>query len=172
MTRTKPAKRKNAAVVTAQAPGALLADLRGLIVQAREGVARAVDSGLTTLYWHVGRRILQDILKEKRANYGDRIVSALGTQLEGEFGRGFGEKNLRRMIQFAGAFPDENIVAALRRQLGWSHFKAIVPIVDPLQRDFYAEMCRIERAGARARWKRRSVPCSSSALRYPASRKN
>lgn len=92
MTRTKPAKRKNAAVVTAQAPGALLADLRGLIVQAREGVARAVDSGLTTLYWHVGRRILQDILKEKRANYGDRIVSALGTQLEGEFGRGFGER--------------------------------------------------------------------------------
>jgi hypothetical protein len=79
-------------VVTAQAPGALLADLRGLIVQAREGVARAVDSGLTTLYWHVGRRILQDILKEKRANYGDRIVSALGTQLEGEFGRGFGER--------------------------------------------------------------------------------
>ena len=60
----------------------LLADVRELIVQSREGVARAVDAGLTTLYWHVGQRIRQDILKEKRAEYGERIVSALRTQLE------------------------------------------------------------------------------------------
>jgi hypothetical protein len=40
-----------------QKPTALLTDLRGLIQQAREGVARAVDSSLTTLYWHLGRRI-------------------------------------------------------------------------------------------------------------------
>ena len=97
----------------------------------------------------MGRRIRQDILKEKRAEYGQRIVSALGTQLERDFGRGFSEKNLRRMIQFAEAFPDEEIVAALRRQLGWTHFKAIIPIADPLKRDFYAEMCRIERWSTR-----------------------
>ena len=76
-----------------------------MILQAREGVARAVDSGLTTLYWHGGRRVRQDILKEKRAEYGGQIVAALGRQLEREFGPGFGEKNLRRMIQFAEAFP-------------------------------------------------------------------
>ena len=75
----------------------------------------------------MGRRIRQDILQEKRAEYGEEIVSALGRQLELEFGRGFGEKNLRRMIQFAEVFPDEKIVAALRRQLGWTHFKAIDP---------------------------------------------
>jgi predicted nuclease of restriction endonuclease-like (RecB) superfamily len=113
------------------------------------GVARAVDSALTTLYWHVGRRVRQDILREKRAEYGEQIVSALSAQLELEFGRGFGEKNLRRMIQFAEAFPDEKIVAALRRQLGWTHFKAIIPMTDPLKRDFYAEMCRIERWSTR-----------------------
>ena len=60
---------------------ALLADVQDLILHAREGVARAVDSGLTTLHWHVGRRIRQDILKEKRAEYGRQIVSALGRQL-------------------------------------------------------------------------------------------
>ena len=60
----------------------LLADVRELIVQSREGVARAVDAGLTTLYWHVGQRIRQDILKEKRAGYGEQIVSALSAQLE------------------------------------------------------------------------------------------
>jgi hypothetical protein len=72
-----------------------------MIVQARQGVARAVDSGLTTLYWHIGRRIRQDVLMEKRAGCGERIVAAPGRQLEREFGRGFGEKNLHRMIQFA-----------------------------------------------------------------------
>jgi hypothetical protein len=48
------------------------------------------------------------------------------------------------MVPFAEAFPDPEIVAALRRQLGWAHFKAIIPLKDPLKREFYAEMCRIE----------------------------
>jgi hypothetical protein len=48
------------------------------------------------------------------------------------------------MVRFAEAFPDAEIVAALRRQLGWSHFKALIPIKDPLKREFYAELCRVE----------------------------
>jgi len=127
----------------------LLADVRELILQAREGVARAVDSGLVTLYWHVGRRIRQDILKEKRAEYGERIVSALGTQLSAEFGRGFGTRNLFRMIRFAEVFPDFEIVSALRTQLGWTHFRQVIALNDPLKRDFYAEMCRIEKWNTR-----------------------
>src|ERR1017187_1332882 len=150
MTQRKPTKRTNAAVAPAPRPTILLADLRELILQAREGVARAVDSGLTTLYWHVGRRIRQDILKEKRAEYGEQIVSALGTQLTMEFGRGFGEKSLRRMIRFAEVFPDREIVASLMRQLTWTHFIELMPLDKPLQREFYAEMCRgaLERAHA------------------------
>ena len=149
MTQRKPTKRTNAAVAPAPRPTILLADLRELILQAREGVARAVDSGLTTLYWHVGRRIRQDILKEKRAEYGEQIVSALGTQLTMEFGRGFGEKSLRRMIRFAEVFPDREIVASLMRQLTWTHFIELMPLDKPLQREFYAEMCRVERWSVR-----------------------
>lgn len=134
---------------TSSSKNTLLADVRALILQAREGVAQAVNSSLTTLYWHIGRRVHQDILKERRAEYGERIVAALGRQLEREFGRGFSEKNLHRMVQFAEVFPDERIVAALRRQLGWSHFKSLIPIQDALKRDFYAEMCRIERWSTR-----------------------
>jgi predicted nuclease of restriction endonuclease-like (RecB) superfamily len=122
----------------------LLQDVRALIADARWDVARSVNSALVALYWNVGRRIRQDILKGKRAEYGEQIVAALGRELEQEFGRGFSEKNLRRMVQFAEAFPDEKIVAALRRQLGWTHFKALIPMDDPLKRGFYAEMCRIE----------------------------
>jgi predicted nuclease of restriction endonuclease-like (RecB) superfamily len=143
MTLRKPTKRAGVAVPAAK-PIALISDVRELILQAREGVARAVDSGLTTLYWHIGRRIVQDVLKQKRAEYGEEIVSALGRQLEQEFGRGFSVKSLHHMIRFAEAFPDEKIVSALRRQLTWTHFKSLVYIEDPLKRDFYAEMCRIE----------------------------
>jgi predicted nuclease of restriction endonuclease-like (RecB) superfamily len=127
----------------------LLGDVRELILTARQDVARAVDSGLTMLYWHVGRRIRQDVLKEKRAEYGEQIVSALGTQLTAEFGEGFGSRNLFRMIRFAEVFPDPKILHALRTQLGWTHFRQIIAIEDPLKRDFYAEMCRIEKWSTR-----------------------
>jgi len=132
-----------------QASGGLLTDLRELIVQARAGVARAVDAGLTTLHWHVGRRIHQNILKEQRAEYGREIVSALGRQLAAEFGRGFDEKSLWHMIRFAEAFPQETIVSALRRQLTWTHFKRLSYVDDRFKREFYAEMCRIEKWNTR-----------------------
>ena len=122
----------------------LLTDVRSLIASAREQVSRAVDAGLVTLYWHVGQRIHQDILQQKRAEYGAEIVATLGTQLESEFGRGWNPKSLRHMVRFAEVFGDEQIVSALRRQLSWSHLKSVIYLEDPLKRDFYAEMCRIE----------------------------
>jgi predicted nuclease of restriction endonuclease-like (RecB) superfamily len=127
----------------------LLKDLRELIEAARQDVARQVNSLLVLLYWRVGKRIRQDVLEEKRAGYGERIVYAVSTQLVKEFGTGFSEKNLRRMVQFAETFPNEQIVVTLSRQLGWSHFIAIIPLDDDLKRDFYAEMCRIERWSVR-----------------------
>jgi predicted nuclease of restriction endonuclease-like (RecB) superfamily len=53
------------------------------------------------------------------------------------------------MIQFAEAFPDELIVVTLSRELGWSHFVAIIPLDNDLKRDSYSEMCRIERWSVR-----------------------
>jgi predicted nuclease of restriction endonuclease-like (RecB) superfamily len=122
----------------------LALDIGRLIESARQQVAQAANAALTTLYWQIGTRIHQDVLKQRRAEYGAEIVATLGRQLEERFGRGFEEKNLRRMLQFAEAFPDSEIVAALRRQLGWSHFKLLIPMKDPLKREFYAEMCRAE----------------------------
>jgi len=75
--------------------------------------------------------------------------SALGRQLEQEFGRGFSSKSLHHMIRFAEAFPAVDIVSALLRELSWTHFKALIYLDDPLKRDFYAEMCRIERWSTR-----------------------
>ncbi len=123
---------------------ALLPELRTLIAETRRSVARDVNSALVQLCWQIGRRVHVGILAQSRAEYGQKIVAARGRQLKQEFGRGFGEKNLHRMVQLAQAFPDEGIVATLRRQLGWTHFKALLPIQDDLKRSFYAEMCRVE----------------------------
>lgn len=122
----------------------LLVDIRHLIVSARHQVAQAINAEITMLYWEIGQRVRLDILEEKRATYGKTIVASLGRQLETEFGRGFCEKNLHRMVQFAEVFPNKEIVAAVRRQLSWTHFKSLIPIEEPLKREFYAEMCRIE----------------------------
>jgi hypothetical protein len=78
---------------------ALLKDFRGLIEEGRQDAARHVNSALVQLYWRVGKRIQQDILKEKRAEYGEQIVSAVSKELVAEFGQGFSEKNLWHMIR-------------------------------------------------------------------------
>lgn len=122
----------------------LLTEVRQLIIEARQQTARMVNAGLTMLYWQVGDRIRREILGEQRADYGLQIVSALGRQLELEFGRGFSEKSIRHLIRFSESFPDFQIVSALLRQLTWTHFLTIIYLKSPLQRNFYAEMCRIE----------------------------
>jgi predicted nuclease of restriction endonuclease-like (RecB) superfamily len=141
-------KRKKPAEL-ARVPNQLLGDVRRMIERARATVASAVNAGLTMLYWQIGRRIGQEILRGTRAEYGTEIVSALARQLATEYGRGFSEKSLRHMIRFAEAFAEERIVSALMRQLSWTHFLALIYLPEPLQREFYAEMCRVERWNVR-----------------------
>ncbi len=123
---------------------ALIADLRQLIDGARLRAAVAVNAELTLLYWQVGRRIHGEILGSQRAEYGEEIVSALSRQLTADYGRGFSAKSLRHMVRFAQAFADEAMVSTLSRQLSWSHLKEVIYLNDPLKRDFYVELCRLE----------------------------
>ena len=137
-------------VVTSLTGTSLFNDIKQLIQTCRDDVATTVNSALTTLYWQIGKRINKEILKDKRAEYGEEILPTLSSKLIIEYGRGFSEKNLRHMVRFAEVFPEEKIVSALRRHLGWTHFKTIIYLDDPLKRKFYAEMCRLERWSTRA----------------------
>ncbi len=128
----------------------LFGDIQLLIESAKSHLAQTASNVLATLYWNVGKRIKAEILGNERAQYGQEIVSALGRQLTAEYGAGFSEKSLWHMIRFVEVYPEEKIVSALRRELSWTHFKEIIYIEDPLKRDFYAEMCRIERWSTRA----------------------
>ncbi len=127
----------------------LLCDLRGLIEETRAHVAITVNAALTMLYWRIGKRINEEILKGERAAYGAEILQTVSAKLMVEHGSSFSEKNLRRMIQFSEVFPDEQILVSLIRHLSWTHFIALIPLKDQLQRDFYAEMCRMERWSVR-----------------------
>lgn len=127
----------------------IVGDIRQMIEETRSAVALSVNAGLTMLYWRIGKRINEEILKGERADYGKQILATLSQQLVSEYGAGFSEKSLRRMIQFTEVFSDEQIVVSLIRQLSWTHFLALIPLKKPLQREFYAEMCRVERWSVR-----------------------
>jgi len=123
---------------------ALLEDLRSLILSARQRISVVANSTTTLLYWHLGQRLLKENLQNQRAAYGKQILATVSRELTAEFGRGFSYATVNRAIQFSELFLDPEIVSTLSTQLSWSHFMELLPIKEPLARDFYAEMCRIE----------------------------
>ena len=141
---------KKAPSTNLQVPTQVVHDIRHLIEEARSLVAVTVNAALTTLYWQIGKRINEEILKGERAEYGALILPTLSAKLVPLYGEGFSERNLARMIKFSEAFSDSLIVVTLSRQLSWSHFIELLPLKQYLQRDFYAEMCRVERWSVRA----------------------
>uniref|UniRef100_A0A832H125 DUF1016 domain-containing protein n=1 Tax=Oscillatoriales cyanobacterium SpSt-402 TaxID=2282168 RepID=A0A832H125_9CYAN len=127
----------------------LISEIRQLIDETRVGVAIAVNASLTLLYWKIGQRLQTEILKGERAEYGKEILATLSQQLTQDYGSGFSYSMLTRMMQFAQAFPEQAVVVALSQALSWSHFKELLPLAQPLQREFYAEMCRVEQWSVR-----------------------
>ena len=125
-------------------PSQLLDDIRTLINNARIRVASTANIETTLLYWNIGHRINTEVLGNKRADYGQQIVSRLASQLQNEYGNSYHPRNIHRMMQFAEEFPDFQIVTRLASQLRWSHFLEIFPIKDALQREFYLTMATYE----------------------------
>ena len=133
-----------AAAPSGKGAGGVYDELRALIAQARSRVAVAVNAELSLLYWHVGRRINKEVLGDQRAGYGARLVENLSSRLCVEFGAGWGRRHLFYCMDFATAFPNPEIVHTMCSQLTWSHLKLIFPLDDPLKREFYIEMCKVE----------------------------
>lgn len=138
----------------------LISDLKDLILQTKTQAAVQVNSAMTILYWQIGNKINTEILQDKRAEYGKRIVKNVADALSQEYGNSFSEKNLRRMMQFALVFNDFQIVVTLSRQLSWSHFSYLMTIEDNLKRSFYTEFAKIEN------WTIRTLREKSNSLLY------
>jgi hypothetical protein len=111
-------------------------------------VARAVNAELVVLYWETGSRIRRDILGDARAEYGNQIVSTLPRQLTAmapaSAAKTFPHDPIRQ-----GASREQAQISVLAQHLGWSHFKEILYLENELARQFYAEMCRLDRWSVR-----------------------
>ena len=131
---------------------AVLADVIGLLEQARRASARAVNAIMTTTYWHVGRRIVEGEQRGgARAGYGTALIKRLAADLSGRFGRGFGWRNLYQMRNFYAAYdqilqkpsakssPSAMTVAGPAFQLPWSHYVKLLGVKTPDARQFYEE---------------------------------
>ncbi|KGO94688.1 PDDEXK nuclease domain-containing protein [Flavobacterium subsaxonicum] len=117
----------------------LLKELSQLIEQSQKQLVSQANSTLTMLFWHIGRRINQEVLQNKRAEYSKQIVSTLSTQLKHQYGRNFELRNLRRMMQFADQFTDIDTVKTLSGKLSWSHFVELLPLKKQEAKLFYAQ---------------------------------
>jgi len=124
-------------------------EIKALIDAAKQRAAVAVNAEISLLYWQVGQRIQQEILKGERATYGKQLISALAKQLTEQYGKGWGTRQLWYCVRFAEAFPEAEIMHTLCSQLSWSHLRQLISIEDTLKREFYIEMCRLERWSVR-----------------------
>ena len=135
--------------------------IRQIINQTRSRVAVNVNAEITQMYWHIGERINREVLGNERAEYGKQIVMTVSRQLQSEYGdKGFEPRTIRRMMQFASLFPDIKIVTPLVTQLSWTHFLLVMPIKDPLAREFYLTMA------ANQRWSKRTLEAKIDGMLY------
>ena len=138
-----------------------MTDLRQIIDEARIHLASTANYELTMMYWHIGERINRDVLRKERATYGKQIIATVSRQLQTWYGsKGFEERTIRRMVQFAQEFPDWQIVSPLVSKLSWTHFLTIMPLKDTLQREFYLTMA------ANERWSKRTLQAKIDGMLY------
>jgi hypothetical protein len=95
----------------------LFEEISELIEQSRRTIYSQANSVTVLLFWKIGQRINSQVLNNKRTDYGQEIVVTLSRQLTNKYGTSFEEKNLRRLLQFAEQFDNEEIVVSLSRHL-------------------------------------------------------
>ena len=119
-------------------------DVCEIIEGARKRVASYVNTEVCLTNWHVGKRIKEDVLYNRRAEYGKKILRNLSVKLTERYGNGWGYEKLKHCVRSAYLFSEEEIGYAASTQLTWTHLRELMGIKDPLARQFYIEMARIE----------------------------
>jgi predicted nuclease of restriction endonuclease-like (RecB) superfamily len=107
-------------------------------------IATFLNTEVCMTNWYIGKRIKEDVLFNQRAEYGKQVVKNLSLKLIERYGAGWSEKKLRHCIRSAETFSEQDIVSSTQRQLTWTHLKSLMYIKDPLERQFYAQMCGME----------------------------
>ncbi|MFZ1289927.1 MAG: PDDEXK nuclease domain-containing protein [Melioribacteraceae bacterium] len=120
-----------------------------IIENSRKKVAVTVNSELTILYWNIGKKITDEVLLNKRADYGKNTISELSNELVNIYGKGFSKRNLHYFIKFYELYDNIQIVHSLCAQLTWSHIRNLIYVEDELKREFYTQICIHEKWSVR-----------------------
>lgn len=120
-------------------------DVCHIIDGTRNRLAVTVNAEVCWLNWHIGKRIKEDVLYNKRAEYGKEVLKNLSANLTKRYGKGWSYEKLKHCVRSAYLFTEEEIGYAVRIQLSWTHLRSLMGIEDELKRKFYLEMTRIER---------------------------
>ena len=127
----------------------LYTELSLLIEKSKQKAVSQVKSAVNLLFWQIGKKINDEILHKKRAEYGAQIVQNLAEKLAIKYGRSFESRNIRRMMQFANDFSDKKIVSALTTQLSWTHIVELLPLQTVDSKLFYADIVITQGLGTR-----------------------
>lgn len=138
--------------------GQLFAEIRQILIGARQTAYKAVNFAMVTAYWNIGRLIVEDEQQgSTRAEYGKAVLADLSVRLTEEFGKGFTEANLRNMRQFYKCFPN---CYALRSELTWTHYRLLIRVQDEDARQWYMN------EAAEQTWSSRQLDRQISVLYY------
>lgn len=124
-------------------------DVCDIIDGARVRVATYTNTETLLTNWHVGKHIKEDVLFNRRAEYGQQIVKRLANRLVNRYGAGWKDRKLLHYIRAAYTFTEDEIVYVARIQLTWTHLRSTLFIEDSLARQFFIE--KLQRAIAIAR---------------------
>ncbi|MDR2763170.1 MAG: PDDEXK nuclease domain-containing protein [Planctomycetaceae bacterium] len=138
---------KNNKIVVTNA-NLIYGQIKEILTTARAKAYSAVNFAMVEAYWLIGKQIVESQAGDERAEYGSQLLKYLSEQLTRDFGRGFDESNLRYIRQFYLTFP---IRDALRHELGWTHYRIILKVLDEKARQFYIDEC------VKSRWSTRQL---------------
>ena len=113
-------------------------EVKEILKSARQKAYTAVNSAMVEAYWKIGRRIVEEEQSgRERAEYGKEIIKNLSKELTEEFGKGFGERNIRNIRQFYVLFSDYEKWKSLISKLTWTHIQKVLRVSDEKARIFY-----------------------------------
>jgi predicted nuclease of restriction endonuclease-like (RecB) superfamily len=115
--------------------------ISNLIETSKNNIAISVNREMTVLYWNIGKDITENVLNNTKAEYGKAIIEKVSKKLVIEYGRGYGVRNIFRMLKFYEYFSNYEKLSTVSTKLSWSHFVEILQISDELKREFYVTMC-------------------------------
>ena len=136
----------------------IYAEIKEALLLSRNQAYSAVNFSMVQAYWHIGRIIVEHEQNGSlRSEYGKGILQDVSERLQQEFGTGFSVRNLQQMKRFYVMFPYTN---ALRSQLTWTHYRALLRVEDDTARSWYMEEC------IRSGWSSRQLERQISTLYY------